>query len=275
MLNILCRYTLNLAFIAQGFIFLTGVAFADEAVINRNLADKNLADKSLANQTTSQETKTNKQIIKAFTAKYSLIRKSDPLGTGIRRLAYQDNGQAYYSYHTDIDWLIFSDTRTETSTISVNGNKIVPLQYSYKREGTGRDKHYEWHYNADENTAYNVKTEKNVDVDFTQNIQDPLSYHLQHRINMINNPTQKHFVYPVIKTSGSIKNYVYEYDGEEELMLPYGLVKTIRLKREVIEKKRITYTWFAPELNYLLVKLYQSKSGVQQFEAQLTSLETE
>ena len=55
-------------------------------------------------------------------------------------------------------------------------------------------------------------------------------------------------------------------------MLPYGLVKAIRLKREVVDKKRVTYAWFAPELNYLLVKLYQVKGGVEQFEAQLTSI---
>ncbi len=77
----------------------------------------------------------------------------------------------------------------------------------------------------------------------------------------------------MISTSGSIKNYVYQYDGEEEVMLPYGLVKAIRLKREVIKKKRITYAWFAPELNFLMVKLYQVKSGIEQFEAQLNSVE--
>ena len=55
-------------------------------------------------------------------------------------------------------------------------------------------------------------------------------------------------------------------------MLPYGLVKTIRLKREVVEKKRVTYAWFAPELNYLLVKLNQTKGDVEQFEAQLKSV---
>jgi len=43
----------------------------------------------------------------------------------------------------------------------------------------------------------------------------------------------------------------------------------------VVEKKRITYAWFAPELNYLLVKLYQTKAGVEQFEAQLSHLESE
>ena len=57
-------------------------------------------------------------------------------------------------------------------------------------------------------------------------------------------------------------------------MLPYGLVKTIRLKREVIEKKRVTYAWFAPELDYLLVKLHQIKGDVEQFEAQLQSVIT-
>ncbi|NQY63734.1 MAG: DUF3108 domain-containing protein [Alteromonadaceae bacterium] len=264
MLNILCRYTFNIALIAQSLIFLSDKAFANEINIDKNLAD----------QTTSQEQKTTKKV-KAFTAKYSLLRKSDPVGTAVRHLEYLDNGQANFSYHTNIEWLIFSDERKESSLVSVDGNKIVPIQYSYKREGTGRDKHYKWQYNAKKHTAYNVKKQKTIEADFSLNLQDPLSYHLQHRINMINNPTQKHFVYPVIKTSGTIKNYVYEYDGEEELMLPYGIVKTIRLKREVIEKKRITYAWFAPELNYLLVKLYQSKKGVEQFEAQLTSLETE
>ena len=40
----------------------------------------------------------------------------------------------------------------------------------------------------------------------------------------------------------------------------------------VKEKERVTYAWFAPELNYLLVKLYQVKAGTEQFEAQLSSL---
>jgi hypothetical protein len=79
-------------------------------------------------------------------------------------------------------------------------------------------------------------------------------------------------VYPVIDTSGKIKNYVYQYDGEEELMLPYGTIKTIRLKREVIEKEKITYAWFAPKLDYLMVKLLQTKKGIEQFQAQLNTL---
>lgn len=211
--------------------------------------------------------------VKPFKANYNVLHKSKPVGTGVRELKYLDNGLAEYSYETNIEWLIFSDTRKEKSIVKLSNGKVEPTKYTFKREGTGKDKFYDWQYDVAENKATDVKNQLIKDIHFPENIQDKLSYHFQNRLNLITNPKQQHFVYPVVTTSGKIKNYVYQYDGEEELMLPYGLVKTIRLKREVIDKKRITYAWFAPELNYLLVKLYQVKGGVEQFEAQLTSVE--
>ncbi|MEW6982764.1 DUF3108 domain-containing protein [Colwelliaceae bacterium 6471] len=220
----------------------------------------------------ANEPQSIENVIKPFTAEYSILRKSDPVGTGIRQLEYLDDNTARYSYETNIEWLIFSDERKESSLVKLDKDHVTPVHYKYTREGTGRDKKYEWQYDVSNNSATNLKDKKEINVEFPTNIQDSLSYHLQHRINLINNPTQKHYVYPVIKTSGSIKNYVYQYDDKEELMLPYGLVNTIRLKREVVEKERVTYAWFAPELNYLLVKLYQTKGGVEQFEVQLKSV---
>jgi hypothetical protein len=217
--------------------------------------------------------KEDKVIVPAFNANYSILRSSKSVGKATRKLSYLENGMAKYSYHTDIEWLIFSDTRDETSIVKLDGNKVIPTNYVYKREGTGSDKLYKWSYDTANNTATDEKKNRTKTIDFPDNIQDSLSYHLQHRLNMITHPEQKQFVYPVIKSSGSLKNYVYQYDGEEEIMLPYGLVKTVKFKREVIEKKRITYAWFAPELDYLLVKLYQIKGDVEQFEAQLDSVD--
>ena len=216
---------------------------------------------------------TSKVMVPAFNANYTILRSSKSVGKATRKLSYLDNGMAKYSYHTDIEWLIFSDTRDEISTVKLNGNKVTPTNYVFKREGTGRDKYYEWSYDTANGTATDEKKNKTKTIDFPDNIQDSLSYHLQHRLNLISKPEQKQFVYPVIKSSGSLKNYVYQYDGEEEIMLPYGLVKTVKFKREVVEKKRITYAWFAPELDYLLVKLYQIKGDVEQFEAQLESVD--
>lgn len=220
----------------------------------------------------AETSNTNELIIKPFTAEYTILHKSSPVGKAVRKLTYLDNGQAEYSYKTEIEWLIFSDERSEKSTLKIDKNHVTPIHYWYTREGTGRDKYYEWQYDIDNNIAKDIKKNREKPVDFPSNIQDKLSYHLQNRFNLITHPDQKLFVYPVISTSGKISNHVYEYDGEEELMLPYGLVKTIKLKREVIEKNRTTYAWFAPELNYLMVKLYQIKSGVEQFEAQLNKV---
>ncbi|MGB1262474.1 MAG: DUF3108 domain-containing protein [Cognaticolwellia sp.] len=214
----------------------------------------------------------NNVMIPAFSAQYSILHKSKSVGEATRKLSYLENGLAQYSYHTDIEWLIFSDSRGETSIVQLDDNKVTPTSYEYIREGTGSDKYSKWRYDTANNIAVDEKKKRTKNIDFPDNIQDSLSYHLQHRLNMLNNPEQKQFVYPVIKRSGSVKNYVYQYDGEEELMLPYGLVKTVKLKREVVEKKRITYAWFAPELDYLLVKLYQIKGDVEQFEAQLKSV---
>lgn len=225
---------------------------------------------TLAEQVDNTIEHKNSIAITPFTAEYSILHKSSPVGKGTRSLKALDDGLFEYSYQTNIEWLIFSDEREERSILSVHNHHVTPQEYHYERSGTGRDKSYFWTFDVAENRATDKKNKVSHNINFPKNIQDKLSYHLQNRLQLMENPEQKHFVYPVISTSGSIKNYVYQYDGEEELMLPYGNLQTIRLKREVIEKKRITYAWFAPELDYALVKLYQSKSGAEQFEAQLT-----
>lgn len=212
------------------------------------------------------------RVIPPFTAQYNIIRQDDTVGSAVRKLIYIDHNKAQFSYQTDIKWLIFSDNRQERSIVTIHDSQVSPLQYNYNREGTGTDKNYQWRYDLANNSATDINKKRTVKINFPDNIQDKLSYHFQHRLNIKKNPEQKHFVYPVIDTSGKIKNYVYQYDGEEELMLPYGTIKTIRLKREVIEKEKITYAWFAPKLDYLMVKLLQTKKGMEQFQAQLNTL---
>jgi hypothetical protein len=217
----------------------------------------------------------SKHPIPEFSAQYTVLHKSDPVGTAIRELNYQEDGSINYHYKTDVEWLIFSQIRSETSILTIDNNKVIPQHYVYTREGTGRDKRYEWRYSAATGEAQDIERKRDHKVDFSNNLQDKLSYHLQHRLNLIVDASQMRYTYPVINTSGSIKDYAYQYDGEEELVLPCGLIKAIRFKREVKEKERVTYAWFAPKFDYLLVKLYQTKAGAEQFEAQLSSLKIE
>lgn len=211
--------------------------------------------------------------IAPFKAKYNILHKGDPVGKAYRELSLQDDGLIKYSYYTDLKWMIFTDKRKETSILDVKDNQVVLNEYQFKRTGTGRDKKYRWQYEPETNTAKNLVKDKEITVDFSHNVQDKLSYHLQQRLSFLDEGQTKSFNYDVIGTSGKIKNYRYEFVGEEELMLPYGLIKALKYKREVAEKERVTYAWFAPELDYLMVRLYQIKEGVDQFEAQLDTLE--
>lgn len=214
-------------------------------------------------------------LIPPFTANYNITRNNDYIGKGVRELHYITPELAQYSYNTDLEWYIFSDKRSESSTVMIKNSHLTPTHYRYTREGTGPDKAYEWTYDIANNQATNVlekKAHKKIKtIAFPKEIQDKLSYHLQNRLNLITTPETKRFVYPVLSTSGSIKNYEYEFDCEEDLMLPYGLVKSVRYKRVVAEKAKITYVWFAPEHQYLLVKLRLEKGGVEQFQAVLDS----
>jgi hypothetical protein len=211
--------------------------------------------------------------LKPFIAKYTFFYHGDALGTGIRQLEKLENGDYLYRYHSDAKWMIFSDKRDEKTTVKIENNIVIPTHYRYERTGTGKDKLVEWQYDMLKNRAINVKKQLAQVIDFPKNTQDPLSYHLQHRINLMQDSSLSQYKYPVINSSGNISDKIYVYDGKESLDLPYGKVETLRFKREVKSKRRVTYAWFAPKLECLLVKLNQYKKDKQEFEIQLNTVD--
>ena len=207
-----------------------------------------------------------------FTAKYNIVHGGDIKGKAVRKLKTRDNGDIEFSYRTDIEWMIFSDHRNEETVNQVVDGVVIPKLYISSREGTGSDKYYGWSYDYAKKTATNLKKKKPKpqEVEWPEGLQSKLSFHLQSRFNLINN--RKNFNFEVISTNGKIKNYNFEYIGKEDLMLPYGNIEAIKLKRKKPDSKQVTYVWFAPSLNYLMVKLYLYESDFKQFHAELVSV---
>jgi hypothetical protein len=223
-------------------------------------------------QTTAAQEQPLEQL-RPFKASYTLLHKKDQVGLATRELQRLEDGSYQYSYKTDLQWLIFSDKRQEISTLKILGNQVIPLSYEFIRKGTGKDKHYHWRYNRELNTASNLLKNKDKEIDWVNGVQDKLSYHLQSRLTLLKGG--KEFNYSVFNHNGNIdiNRYQFEYAGQETLFLPFGMVEAIKLKREIPKKKKATYAWFAPELDFMLVKLYHQKGGFEQFEAQLSQLE--
>lgn len=208
-----------------------------------------------------------------FKAKYILLHKKDEVGFANRSLIKLADGSYQFSYETDLEWFIFSDYRMEISKLTIENGVAQPNEYQFVRRGTGKDKKYHLTFDKNQSTTTNVIKNKTQKVEWVEKVQDKLSYLLQARLNLKNNVTDYNF--SVFNRDGNIdlNRYQFEVVGEEDLILPYGIIKTVKVKREIPDKKKATYAWFAPELDYLLVKLYHQKGGFEQFEAQLDTLE--
>ena len=77
--------------------------------------------------------------------------------------------------------------------------------------------------------------------------------------------------YPLIDKKGNLRNYDFEVVGTEMISLPIGNVEAIKVKRLYDNDKRQALAWFAPEMDYMLVRMWKGEKGVEQFEVQLNS----
>merc|ERR1711974_337832 len=80
--------------------------------------------------------------------------------------------------------------------------------------------------------------------------------------------------YYFINYRGQKRHYGIEVVGKEKLNLPYGQLDTIKVKLVRDSKTRETFAWFAPELDYNLVRLQQFKDGDEQGDIKLRAYVT-
>lgn len=55
------------------------------------------------------------------------------------------------------------------------------------------------------------------------------------------------------------------------ISLPIGNIEAIKVKRLYDNDKRQALAWFAPEMDYMLVRMWKGEKGVEQFEVQMKS----
>ena len=205
-----------------------------------------------------------------FTAEYEITRNETKIGKGVRKLKNLPNKQVEFSYETEINWFIFSDHRKEDTTVKIINNLVIPLEYNSLREGTGKDKYFSWSFDKNNNAVTNNKLKTPIEIIWPVGLQSKLSYQLQYRLNLINN--KDNFNFKVLSISGKISEYDFEFIKKEKIKTNLGIFSAVKYQRKRVNSKRITYIWFAPKLDYLMIKLYQFESKLNQFSAELSFL---
>ncbi len=136
--------------------------------------------------------------------------------------------------------------------------RVVPLHYTYRRRGMGRNRTGEIAFDWKENSVHNVEDDEDWELEITENVQDRLSFQLQMQRDII--AGRDKLVYHIADGS-RMREYGFEVVGEETIDTPLGKVKTVKVKRSREGSSRVTYAWLAPEFDHLLVRLQQDEGS--------------
>jgi len=207
--------------------------------------------------------------LSTYNAEYLIYRAGKNHGSAVRYL--HDKGSYYeMGYSSDISWLVFSDKRSETARFVLHDGQLRPLSYLMKRSGTGSNRHYEWRLDWDNKQLFTGKKLRLTTIDWNENWLDPLSFHKQLVLDLQAGKTS--FSYDVLNRDGNTKTYHYALVTEEPLALPFGTVRALRIARVEEGSDKQVLAWIAPELDYMLVRLWRGEGNVEQFDVQLHKL---
>jgi hypothetical protein len=217
--------------------------------------------------------------LRTFDARYIAYRSGNDIGTALLKLDLAEQGtlsaesidkaQQLYSltYESKVKRFFLSDKRFEQTFFISDNDALLPIQYEYKRTGTGPNKALK--------LAFDERNNKIV-VDNTNTLEWDGEFDNQlFRIDLPKRLASgiKQTEYDFINYRGEKRRYELEVVETENLAIPYGQLQAIKVKINRESNSRVTYAWFAPSLNYNLVRLQQFKDGKEQGDIQLSSFD--
>ena len=162
-------------------------------------------------------------------------------------------------------------TQQERSRFSVHQGEIRPLDYRYRRELLGKERLAELTFDWAAGRVTTTVEGQPWRMKIHPGTQDKLSYQLQLRQDLARG--LKEMRYPVAD-GGPISEYRFRVLGEEMVSTPQGDYHSLKVERiREQDAGRITHIWFAPALDYLIVKLYQAESDGKEYGLLLNQLE--
>jgi hypothetical protein len=168
----------------------------------------------------------------------------------------QDDGTYQMRFHAK-SWFASIEEISHLRVDEETG-QVIPLHYTYKRRGVGKNRDAELTFDWDKQTVTNNVQNTSWKMDITQRVQDKLSYQLQIQQDL--RAGEKKFAYQ-IADGGRLKEYGFEVIAEESLATPLGKVATLQVKRSRENDERVTYAWLAEDWNFLLVRMQQEEKG--------------
>lgn len=185
-------------------------------------------------------------------------------GTAKRTLTRKKGG--VWLYRTDVDSFIADID--ESLILKWENNRVIPLRYRYKLSGfLIKDREQSIDFDWEAGVATGKDEGKPFELELRDGALDPLGFQLQ--LSQDIKAGKRDMTYHVIDGD--------DYDEDRFSILDKEPLKTNRgsintLKAEKVrdkDSKRQTLMWFAPEADYLLVRLLQTEPDGSRYELRL------
>ena len=208
-------------------------------------------------------------LLSPYEAIYTAYKWGDDVGSASITLTSLGNDQYSLHYSSKVSKFFLSDKRTEHSIFFVKEGEVIPSKYYYSRSGTGPDKSLDVTFDTSNNGNIVVDDEAR----FTYSGEfDNQIYRLDLAQQLARGETT--FSYRFINYRGQQREYGVEVVDSEVVSLPYGDIQALKVKLIRASKTRETFAWFAPSLDYALVRLQQFKDGDEQGDIRLKKYTT-
>jgi len=200
-----------------------------------------------------------------YQAHYDVLRGGSSHGEALRQLEQSDEGIYTLRTVTDISWLFLSDKRSHRSEFSVlNRDESDSLQlqthaFDYQRTGTGSDKAFAATFDHEQQVVLDQQQQP-LSLEWSSDLMDEgtMVQQLQHDLAQ---SEQAEFDYRIVDEKGYEDQMLFVRGQTETLSLPYGEIEAIKVERVRENSTRETIYWFAPALDYVLVKMLQREDG--------------
>ena len=165
--------------------------------------------------------------------------------------------------------VLFVGFKEQAEFVERNG-KVISKRYDYRNKMSSRRNsslRFDWH----NNTVTDIK-HKQPPLAIPKGTMDMLSFHVQLRLDLINNPQFTEKNYSLVESS-KLKTYTVTHLGEELINTPVGEYKAVKLKQQRPGKNKHTLIWLAKEKEYLLLRLQRIEKGQVVYQVNLDKAE--
>jgi len=147
----------------------------------------------------------------------------------------------------------------ESSVLQLQDDgQLAAITHKHKRRGVSHKHDKELVFDWQENTVQDLLKPERAPLTVENPTYDKLSYQTRMRLDLIRDPDLRYCEYSV--TNGVVNRlYSFERLGEEILKTPLGDLRTIKFKREGGDDDRQVSVWVAPDWDYILVRIDQTK----------------